>query len=430
MKKHLIVVSVDAMVYEDFQTLQKMPAMGKLMQTGSIVKNVKTIYPSLTHPIHATLMSGCPAGVTGVVNNTIFEPGALETPWYNQMDQMRCETLFHAAKRAGLTTCACRWPLTAGAFDLIDYLVPEVMDAELAAEPDVEKLYKNAVTPMLFEDIVKPNLYRLSGNKHPNDEHFSIACACEIIRKYRPNLLMTHPCMVDSTRHRTGLFNDAVTDALRLTDEWIGQLIRAVEDAGIADATSFCIVSDHGHLEIKRSMAINVFLKDRGLIQADAEGNFVDWKAFAQSAGLSAQVYVKHEADRPAVYAALKEMCEEGIYGMSEVLTVEETDARYGLKGDFAFVIETDGFTSFRDDWMRPAVRPLDISDYRYGHSTHGHMPEKGPQPPMLLSGPAFQRGVVVEHASVLDEAPTFAAALGLTLPNACGNPIANVLAQ
>lgn len=429
MNRHLIVVSVDAMVYEDLQVLKQLPNMGGLLESGSLVRHVKTIYPSLTHPIHATLMSGCPAGVTGVVNNESFRPGQMTSPWYNRMDQMRCDTLFHAAHRAGLTTCACRWPLTAGGFDVIDYLVPEIMDAELEAQPDLEILYKEACTPSLYEDIVKPNLSKLDGAKHPNDEHFSIACACAILRKYKPNLLMTHPCMVDSTRHQNGLFGEPVNEALRLTDQWIGQLMQAAKDAGIYDTTSFCIVSDHGHLEIKRSMAVNVFLRDRGFIQTDAEGNFVDWTAYAQSAGLSAHVYVKNEADKPRVYAALKEMCDEGIYGMSEVLTVEETNARYGLNGDFAFVVETDGFTSFHDDWRRPAVRPLDITDYRYGHSTHGHMPEKGPQPPMVVCGPAFQKGVALDDASVLDEAPTFAAALGLTLPEAQGRPIAALLA-
>ena len=55
-------------------------------------------------------------------------------------------------------------------------------------------------------------------------------------------------------------------------------------------------------------------------------------------------------------------------------------------------------------------------------------MPEKGPQPPMVLAGPAFKSGVTVERESILDEAPTFAAALGITLPQAEGRPIAEVL--
>ena len=121
-------------------------------------------------------------------------------------------------------------------------------------------------------------------------------------------------------------------------------------------------------------------------------------------------------------------MAEEGIYGFSEVLTEEEMKKRYGLYGDFSFCIETDGFTSFSEDLDRPAVRPLDTSDYRFGHATHGHMPEKGPQPPFLGMGPSFRKGAVLTEGSILDHAPTFAKILGLQLPDADGVPMLQIL--
>ena len=42
----------------------------------------------------------------------------------------------------------------------------------------------------------------------------------------------------------------------------------------------------------------------------------------------------------------------------------------------------------------------------------------------MIVWGPAFRSGVALETGSILDEAPTFAAAIGLTLPEAQGRPI------
>ena len=427
--KHLIVVSVDAMVGEDLRTLAELPHVGKLLREGSLVRSVRTIYPALTHPIHASLMSGCAANGTGIPNNEEFIPGELCPPWYNRMDQMRCETIFHAAHRAGLTTCACRWPVTAGGFDVIDYLVPEVMAADAAAQPDREVLYRSICSPAIFEDIVRQNLPKLDGPKHPSDEHFSIACACDILRKYRPNLLMTHPCMVDSTRHGNGLFGPAVTRALELTDQWIGQLMDAVEEAGIAGTTSFAIVSDHGHMEIKRNLNLNVYLRDRGFIQVDDQEHLADWTALSKSCDLSAQIYVRDKSRLDEVGRALREMCDEGIYGISEVLTAQEAESRYGLAGDFSFVVESDGFTCFTDDWRRPAVQIIEPEVYEHRFSTHGHMPEKGPQPPMIVCGPAFRRGVTLERGSILDEAPTFAAALGLTLPQAQGKPMNDLLA-
>ena len=112
--KHVIVVSVDAMVFEDLEYARELPHFKKLLEGGSLIERVTTIYPSLTHPVHATLLTGAPAGVTGVIRNEILTPGKLKgLPWYNLLSDIKCDTILHAAKRAGLTTACCTWPLTA-----------------------------------------------------------------------------------------------------------------------------------------------------------------------------------------------------------------------------------------------------------------------------------------------------------------------------
>ena len=101
--KHLIVVSIDAMVYEDLDYCKTLPNFARILDGASVIERVRTIYPSLTHPVHATLITGAPAGITGTVNNSIFNREAPDTGsniWYNWMDQIGCETIFHAAKRA------------------------------------------------------------------------------------------------------------------------------------------------------------------------------------------------------------------------------------------------------------------------------------------------------------------------------------------
>ena len=115
--------------------------------------------------------------------------------------------------------------------------------------------------------------------------------------------------------------------------------------------------------------------------------------------------------------ALLRHMCDEGIYGISRVMTAEEAEAEFHLSGGFAYVLESDGYTSFRDDWCRPIVRPLDDSDYKYGHATHGHMPLKGAQPAIYFYGPHFKKGVVIEKGEIVDQAPTYAKLLGVELP-------------
>ena len=72
MSKHMIVASVDALVFEDIEYAKTLPNFAKILSTGSIIERVRTIYPSLTHPVHASIMTGAPAGITGVVNNIVF----------------------------------------------------------------------------------------------------------------------------------------------------------------------------------------------------------------------------------------------------------------------------------------------------------------------------------------------------------------------
>lgn len=434
MAKHLIVMSVDAMVCEDLEQLRQLPHFGRLLEEGSRVERVRSIYPTLTHPIHTTLLTGCYPDRTGVCNNEVFGPGNPSPRWINSLSEIRVDTILHAAKRAGMTTACSRWPVTANGGEVIDYLVPEVMDADLTGE--LPEVYRRLGSGPILEEIVLPNIGMLDGNRRPGYDAFEIKCAADILRRYRPNLLMVHPGLVDSTRHGNGLFNEKVDAALRQVDEWLGWLMDAAGEAGIAGETSFVVLSDHGHLEYQRSVCLNAVLVDEGLIQLAPDGSVAGWDAWVQSAGLSAQVYLRDPGDealKNRVEALLHRLGADGLYGFERIFTAEEAEREYHLGGGFSFVLETDGFTSFEDDWRRPVMRVNDDPDFRVGRparlrSNHGHLPEKGPQPPFLCMGPAFRRGVVLERGNIADEAPTMAKALGLTLPEADGKAMEELL--
>ena len=127
-------------------------------------------------------------------------------------------------------------------------------------------------------------------------------------------------------------------------------------------------------------------------------------------------------------YDLLKWMRDEGIYGISEVYTTEEINEKEHLSGEFSFVIESDGYTSFAEDWKRPMVKQLDLTDYRYGKATHGHNPDKGPQPIFFGFGKDIKEGVLIERRPTVDEAPTYAKILGVEMPGVDGTPITEML--
>ena len=430
--KHLIVVSVDALVYEDLEYAKTLPNFGRLIEKGAIIERVKTIYPSLTHPVHASIISGAPAGVTKIVNNATLAPGK-DGAWYNMLDEIDCDTILHAAKRAGLTTAVCEWPVTAKGQNVIDYLVPDILsEYSTGREDEILDVFREYGTTECLMDIVEEGISRFGfRDEHPAVDHFQIFCASEIIKRHKPNLLLTHPSLVDNARHLSGIFGERVKPALEQTDVWLGQLLDAVREAGIEDTTDFIILSDHGQLNIVRVICPNIYLADAGYIRLNEMGELESWDAYIASAGLSAQVYLSRPDDTElydGVYALLSEMAKEGIYGFERVFTTDEVEARYGLSGDFSFVIESDGYSSFSEALTRPIVRPLDTSDYRTGKGTHGHMPEKGPQPTFIGCGRSFKSGAVVKEGSILSHAPTMAKILGLELRDSEGVAVCEIL--
>ncbi len=431
--KHLIIVSADAFVFEDLEYVKTLPNFKRILDEGSVVERVRTIYPTVTHPVHATMLTGVPAGKTGIVNNIHFDPYAEDGVWYNRLDEIKTETILHAAKRAGLTTASCLFPLNIGGNDYIDYLVPGLMRLDMKGyEDDPMGAYRAmGITPCL-EDIVEDALEKFGPDlSHPVTDDFATYAAAEIIRRYKPNLLITHPGYIDSARHRSGVFSELVNQSLRDTDRWIGMLWDAVCEAGIADSTDIVVMGDHGQLNITRRINFNVFLADAGLIDVAEDGTLRDWRAFAASTGLCAYVYLKDKSDRALydkTYALLTHLAEEGIYGVEQVFTTEQVKEKYGLDGDFSFVLETDGYTAFAEGIVRPIIVPIDSSDYRKGAASHGYLPEKGPQPTFIAAGPSFKKGVVVPNGSILNHAPTFAAVLGIDLPQADGVAVSEIL--
>ncbi len=429
MGKHVIVLSNDALVYEDLETLKRLPNFARVWDRTAIVERVRSIYPSITYPCHTTMMTGLYPDKHGIVNNETPEILTLASVWHFFRKDIKGRDLFDAAKEAGLTTASVFWPVT-GNHPHIDYLVNEYWP-QSEQESLRDCFAHSGSSPEVMEKVVDPNIHRLISRTHPYCDDFIFSCASAIVREFKPNLLMIHPANIDDYRHKSGVFSDLVTHGLHEVDDWMGTLIKATRDAGIYDDTDFIMVSDHGQLNIVRALAMNAIFHENGLLEVDDVGNITDYTAFCKSSGLSAQVYLKNPADTAAyerTYAVLNRLCGDGIYGISRVYTAEEVQREEHLAGGFSFVLETDGYTAFNNDWVKPVLRPKDLSDYRYGNATHGHHPDKGPQPTLFAFGPDIRAGAVVKHARLVDEAPTIAKILGLTMENTDGSPLHEIL--
>jgi predicted AlkP superfamily pyrophosphatase or phosphodiesterase len=398
---------------------------------------VRSIYPSLTYPAHATLMTGCFPDRTGIVNNLAFSDDPEDPAWEWDSNKIRVKNIFTAAKEAGYSTAAVLWPVTGKNADIDslinEYWMPYPGDTLAdsfrgmgSSEETVKIIEKN--------EVYLPGSYWRTGLAnfavHPIYDIFGVHCACDIIRASAPQVLFLHICPIDGSRHRFGVFSPKLYQALDLIDIQIGEVCEALDDAGVLGDTDVCLISDHGQIDCDRTVYPNVWLSQAGLLEPAPDGGIASWSAMAMPVGMSAYVYLRDPDDaglRERTAALLGRMAKEG-RGVSRVFTADEARRDYHLAGGFSFVLETDGHSSFGRRVTGPDIQPDAPAKPGCSRGGHGYLPDKGPQPVFLAKGPHFRPGARLDGCSLADEAPTFARLLGAPLPDTDGRALTELL--
>lgn len=432
MNRKLIIISNDALVREDMEYLKTKPCIRELINKGSFIESLKTVYPSITYCCHASMLTGAYPNKTGVYNNELDEVN--NTAWTWDRKHIKVKTLVDAFKEKGKTVANVFWPVLANDPN-IDYNIPEYW-SQNENDPLVDALSRMGTSKEVIEDIVKPNLYYIEGHqrKHPYADEFVFSCARDIIKKYNPDLLVVHPAGIDGLRHSKGIFNDYVTEQLDYTYYWIEKIVRAVKENGEFENTDIILTSDHGQMDIKRWAHPNVLLREMGLLEVGEDGkSIVDAKAYAKSVGGSVQIFVTDENDtetKRRIYDTFSEYAKTMMYGFERIYTKEEANNEERLAGGFEFVLESDGYTAFGGKAIGSYYTSYDLSDYRTGRGSHGYLPDKGPQPCMIMYGPDFKRGVKVKRRPTVDMVATLAKIFDLDMPDVDGTPIDEVIVQ
>lgn len=406
----------------DMPYLKTLPNFRKYIDGGAEIKHIKSIYPTITYPCHTTIATGVYPSKHGVLNNMPFYlPGAKDVPWLWYHDAVKVPDIFTAAKNAGYTTAAVFWPCTGNHPD-IDWLIDEIWSSATVSGREAFKA--SGTSDELMREVVE-KYDSFPERHHPEADTFVLECTAEIIRRYRPELLMLHPAQIDSYRHSYGVYSAQVSQGIREVDEHIGIIGRALEESGLIKSTNFVLTSDHGLMDTDRIYSPNAVLKKAGLITVE-NGAIKDWTAVCISAGMNALVYVKNRdaATLARVRAALRETIGCGV---GEIYDAEQA-AALGLSGDFSFALESDGITGFDDDWNE-GYKSFAPKDFRLSRATHGYRPEKGPMPLFYAKGPSFS-AVSLNYASLVDEAPTLAAAMGFEMPVTDGKIIKEILSE
>jgi predicted AlkP superfamily pyrophosphatase or phosphodiesterase len=428
MKKRLIVLSFDALQSNDVEILERLPYCAELFKSAAIVRSVREVYPTLTYPIHTSILTGQPPAVHGIFHNmrSSLAPecpdwNIMGSDWYWEKKYVKAKTLVDAAWDAGHEAATVSWPVTAG--DMRGINLPEIWPIR---GEDPRALFARAASPRAME-LYYDRFYRHFDWKNNEDlVEYAVEAGIDIARSHAPDLLFCHVVHLDHFRHVYGDASREVEVCLRMLDVVAGRFVQATKDAGTFGDTNFVILGDHGQIDIDQLFNMNVLLREAGLIDADANGTAAAYRAYSFSAGFSAHINLAEGADealRARVHETLLNIQARFPAYIERVYTAEEALSEEGLAGGFSFVVEGTRGTQFMNELTGSVVIPRCSAAYRSFAANHGHHPSKGFKPPFIAFGPDVRPGARVETGDMLDECPTLAALAGLEMPGLPGKP-------
>ena len=119
------------------------PVLRGLSRDGATAVGVRGVLPTLTLPSMATLVTGTSPDAHGVVNNIRCGADARQDgEYYWYASDVNVETLWDAARRAGMRTANVGWTSTVGAS--IDRNSPEVFHGKI----DADQRARDAMMPI------------------------------------------------------------------------------------------------------------------------------------------------------------------------------------------------------------------------------------------------------------------------------------------
>jgi predicted AlkP superfamily pyrophosphatase or phosphodiesterase len=408
--RHLVLISIDALRPEFYlDDAYAAPALRALVRAGSHARSVTPVFPSVTYPGHASIVTGVSPARHGVLFNMIWSPTGAPSRWYEEAKDLRAPPLWEIARAAGLTTAAVSWPSTLRA--PIDWLVPE---RDYYRRPEPVDLLREATTPGLFE--------RLGIAPQPETfkdivqwDAFLASTTVAIIRGMRPNLLLLHLVQLDYFQHRGGRDAPELRPALARVDAHVGAIVAALREAGIADRTAVIVTGDHGFQDARRTVQLNEILARAGL--GGCPWIRADWRATAHVTGGSAAIFVKDAADAAPAEEALRREARDRF----TIVSRRQLDELSAMTGAVFAIEAAPGYAI-----AGSCGEGLETSS-RAG--VHGFLPSRATMSTgFIAAGAGVRAGVALERIRLIDVAPTAARLLGVTAPTMEGRTLAEIL--
>jgi predicted AlkP superfamily pyrophosphatase or phosphodiesterase len=428
--RHVVIISIDGLRPDFYLPGEKStacPTLVALREAGCCARKANSVYPSLTYPAHASIITAVTPARHGITGNGVFAPLTEEDGrgfWY--ASDIKAPALWDAVHKAGLSVGAVSWPSSAGS-EAIEWNLPEFWSSERGHELSMIRRYAKQEVLQMAEDAASPLTIDALTDETRSDE-FLGASAKDIIRQKKPNLMLIHFVESDHIQHKKGPSSPDVAKVMSKIDALVKRVVTAVEESGLTSNTTFIIMGDHGFADVKKSIAPNVLLVRNRLITLE-NGKVKQWSAMVLNSGGSAGVYINPQSPTGtshAVYSLLKKNAEDP--DGKPLYAIVEKDALLKMGGPprAAFYLEAEPGYAFSGSWRGDAlVRRSPLK------GNHGFLPTK---PEMatgcVLCGSGIKQGIVMDQISIMDIAPTVATLLGVEFPDVDGRVLKECLAD
>ena len=435
--EHVILVSIDGWAHHYFDDPKcQMPAVKALAAAGARAKRMECSFPTVTWTNHTTLVTGVAPGKHGVIGNDYFDRAQrkkiplIPDPLFNKDEIVTSPTIYDVVKQAGMVTAGVIWPASRGAKTL-DWTVPDVFEQEL---------FEKYATPQLLIEarelgipIEKQMEWCKAGNAgKPQRDYMYSQLAQHIIRTKKPAFLALHLVSLDALEHATGRQSAEAYWAANDSDNRVADLVRATEEAGIREKTTFVITTDHGFVTYNKTINPNAMLRREGFVKAAALGKSLaaDSPVYAMSQGGGCFIYVLDNVNRNQILAQITPKL-AAMEGVDAVIPSTEFAAKLGHQTSDKDPREPDLCLSAKDGYSfaDSLADSADIGTTDSPKGSHGYLQTN---PDLygccVISGAGVKSGTTLENIRNIDIAPTIARLLGVAMPTADGRILSEIL--
>jgi predicted AlkP superfamily pyrophosphatase or phosphodiesterase len=427
---HVLIVSIDGLdarylANRDSYGL-KIPALRSLMADGATASGVLGVYPTLTYPSHTSIVTGALPIKHGIFGNDLPGPpdveGNIGAYWYAR--DIKAQTLWDAAREAGMKVGLVSWPVAGGAGD---FNVPEIWKPGGNLNDNKIVTEENSIPSGIVKEIEKaePELYKQFTADEGDDMRSRIAAY--IVEKKRPQMMLVHLWDLDHWEHNQGPFTPEAFSILEKVDGDVARILDSYRRAGISGDTTVFIVSDHGFLPVAKQIRPAVLLFQNGLINltehqgADGKTRLVvkDWKAFPYVTAGSCTILLRDPGDTATlnkVKAIFQPLAGKEGTGIRQIFERDEIRA-LGGNPQAAVMLEAEDGYSFSTALAGELIAPSRQK------GTHGYLPSRY-RASFIASGYGVKRRGRIGEIRMIDIGPTIARASGLSLRDADGRPV------